>query len=179
MALSYLGETLDIHGGGQDLIFPHHENETAQSEAYTGKEPFTRHWVHNGLLHMGHDKMSKSLGNLVSLQESLRRYSPDTLRIFFLSSHYRSPLTYNDTGLPSTDRLRNALRHDGANGGEVLDPAPFKTRFLEAMDADLNTPAGTGRPLRPGPGHQPGQRVRAWTSATPRMPSGPSGASWG
>ena len=140
MALGYLGETLDIHGGGQDLVFPHHENETAQSEAYTGKQPFTRHWVHNGLLHMGHDKMSKSLGNLVSLQESLRRYSSDTLRIFFLSSHYRSPLTYNDTGLPSTDRLRNALRPEHDEGGDLLDPEPFKARFLEAMDTDLNTP---------------------------------------
>jgi cysteinyl-tRNA synthetase len=140
MSLSYLGETLDIHGGGQDLVFPHHENETAQSEAYTGKGPFARYWVHNGLLHMGHDKMSKSLGNLVSLQEGLKRYSADTLRIFFLSSHYRSPLTYNDTGLPSTDRLRNALRQGTDGAGESLDADPFKTRFLDAMDADLNTP---------------------------------------
>ena len=140
MALSYLGETLDIHGGGQDLVFPHHENETAQSEAYTGTGPFARYWVHNGLLHMGHDKMSKSLGNLVSLEEGLQRYSADTLRLFFLSSHYRSPLTYNDTGLPSTDRLRNALRQQPDGGGEALDAEPFKTRFLDAMDADLNTP---------------------------------------
>ena len=140
MSLSYLGDTLDIHGGGQDLVFPHHENETAQSEAYTGKGPFARYWVHNGLLHMGHDKMSKSLGNLVSLQEGLKRYSADTLRIFFLSSHYRSPLTYNDTGLPSTDRLRNALRQGTDEAGESLDADPFKTRFLDAMDADLNTP---------------------------------------
>ena len=140
MSLSYLGETLDIHGGGQDLVFPHHENETAQSEAYTGKGPFARYWVHNGLLHMGHDKMSKSLGNLVSLQEGLKRYSADTLRIFFLSSHYRSPLTYNDTGLPSTDRLRNALRQGTDGAGESLDADPFKTRFLDAMDSDLNTP---------------------------------------
>ena len=140
MSLSYLGDTLDIHGGGQDLVFPHHENETAQSEAYTGKGPFARYWVHNGLLHMGHDKMSKSLGNPVSLQEGLKRYSADTLRIFFLSSHYRSPLTYNDTGLPSTDRLRNALRQGTDEAGESLDADPFKTRFLDAMDADLNTP---------------------------------------
>ena len=140
MSLSYLGDTLDIHGGGQDLVFPHHENETAQSEAYTGKGPFARYWVHNGLLHMGHDKMSKSLGNLVSLQEGLKRYSADTLRIFFLSSHYRSPLTYNDTGLPSTDRLRNALRQGTDEAGESLDADPFKTRFLDAMGADLNTP---------------------------------------
>ena len=141
MSLTYLGETLDIHGGGQDLVFPHHENETAQSEAYTGKDPFARYWVHNGLLHMGQDKMSKSLGNLVSLQEGLRMYGPDTLRIFFLSSHYRSPLTYNDSGLPSTDRLRNALRPGPVGAQEPsLDAESFKVRFLQAMDADLNTP---------------------------------------
>jgi cysteinyl-tRNA synthetase len=140
MALRYLGEQLDIHGGGQDLIFPHHENETAQSEAYTGRGPFARYWVHNGLLHLGQDKMSKSLGNLVSLEESLKRYSADTLRIFFLSSHYRSPLTYTDSGLPSTDRLRNALRDGPQQGEGSVDPEPFKARFFHAMDSDLNTP---------------------------------------
>ncbi len=160
MSLVYLGETLDIHGGGQDLVFPHHENETAQSEAYTGKVPFVRYWVHNGLLHLGQDKMSKSLGNLVSLEEALKHYSPDALRIFFLSSHYRSPLDYSDGRLSATERaaerLRNALREESkAGGGEVvegvtpslpptsaqeLDPQPYKQRFLQAMDSDLNTP---------------------------------------
>ena len=140
MSLVYLGETLDIHGGGQDLIFPHHENERAQSEAYTGKAPFVRHWVHNGLLQMGEDKMSKSLGNLVSLGEGLKRYSSDSLRIFFLSSHYRSPLTYNDGAVSSTERLINALREAPEDGVNVLDPGIFKERFLRAMDADLNTP---------------------------------------
>ena len=114
MALAYLGETLDIHGGGQDLVFPHHENEVAQSEAYTGKTPFVRYWTHNGLLQMGEDKMSKSLGNLISLEEGLKVYSPDSLRIFFLSSQYRSPLTYSQEALAATERaaerLRNALR---------------------------------------------------------------------
>ena len=144
MSLSYLGETLDIHGGGQDLIFPHHENETAQSESHSGKTPFVRYWVHNGLLQMGEDKMSKSLGNLVSVKEALQQYSADALRIFFLSSHYQSPLTYSDEGLSSTERaaerLRNALREGPEQGADTLDPQPYKQRFLQAMDSDLNTP---------------------------------------
>ena len=148
MSMAYLGETLDIHGGGQDLVFPHHENEMAQSEAYTGKPPFARYWVHNGLLHMDEDKMSKSLGNLISLEEELRQYSPDALRIFFLSSHYRSPLTYSEHGLSSTERaaerLRNALREGPENGTEPLDPLPFQRKFLQAMDSDLNTPQALG-----------------------------------
>ena len=113
MSMTYLGETLDIHGGGQDLVFPHHENEIAQSEASTGVVPFSRYWVHNGLLRLGGDKMSKSLGNLISVEEALERYSPDTIRLYFLSSHYRSPLSYTDHGCAamerSLDRLRQAL----------------------------------------------------------------------
>ena len=148
MSLKYLGETLDIHGGGQDLIFPHHENEMAQSEAYTGKAPFVRYWMHNGLLHIGQDKMSKSLGNLVPLGEALKHYSPDGLRIFFLSSHYRSPLTYSDEGLSSTERaaerLRNALRQGAADGADALDPEPYRQQFLQAMDSDLNAPQALG-----------------------------------
>ena len=144
MSLLYLGETLDIHGGGQDLIFPHHENEMAQSEAHTGKTPFVRYWMHNGLLHMGEDKMSKSLGNLVSLGEALEHHSPDALRIFFLSSHYRSPVTYNDEGLSATERsverLHNALRQVQEDGTDPLDPGPYRQRFLQAMDSDLNAP---------------------------------------
>ena len=140
MSLEYLGETVDIHGGGQDLIFPHHENEVAQSEAYTGKTPFVRYWVHNGLLHMGEDKMSKSLGNLVSLGEGLNHYSSDALRIFFLSSHYRSPLTFNVDGPSSTERLRNALREGTQDGLDAIDPQPYQTKFLHAMDSDFNTP---------------------------------------
>ena len=148
MSMAYLGETLDIHGGGQDLVFPHHENEVAQSEAYTGKPPFVRYWVHNGLLHMDKDKMSKSLGNLISLEDGLRHYSPDGLRIFFLSSHYRSPLTYSDHGLSSTERasgrLRNALSEGPEEGTGPLDPLPFQQKFLQAMDSDLNTPQALG-----------------------------------
>ena len=144
MSLMYLGETLDIHGGGLDLIFPHHENETAQSESYTGKSPFVRYWVHNGLLQMGDDKMSKSLGNLVSLEDALNQYSPDALRIFFLGSHYRSPLTYSEEGLSATERaaerLRNVMRGSTESSAGSLDPLPYKQRFLQAMDSDLNTP---------------------------------------
>ena len=143
MALDQLGDPLDIHGGGYDLVFPHHENEIAQSEAYTGRTPFARHWVHNGLLQLGEDKMSKSLGNLVSAEEALAQYSPDALRIYFLGSHYRSPLSYSSAGAAarerSMERLRHALRPVGSDG-ELLDPQPFRDRFLNAMDNDLNTP---------------------------------------
>ena len=144
MSLKYLGETLDIHGGGLDLVFPHHENETAQSQAYTGKAPFARYWVHNGLLNMGDEKMSKSLGNLVPVGEVLKRYSSDAVRIFFLNSHYRSPLTYSEEGVAATERgaerLRNALREAPVPEKEdPLDPHPFEARFIQAMDSDLNT----------------------------------------
>ena len=164
MSMVYLGETVDIHGGGQDLIFPHHENETAQSEAYTGAAPFARYWVHNGLLHMGEDKMSKSLGNLISLQEALKQHNSDALRIFFLSSHYRSPLTYSDDGIVSTERaaerLRNALREGVGDSTDELDPQAFRLRFLQAMDFDMNTPHGPCSSLRPITGDQQGQGVR-------------------
>ena len=149
MSLRYLDYPLDIHGGGQDLIFPHHENEIAQSEAHTGIAPFAHHWVHNGLLQLGEDKMSKSLGNLVSVEEALEHYSADALRLYFLSSHYRSPLQYSDEGSAamerSMDRFHHALRPSDdevsvACEGTALDPAPFRERFLGAMDDDLNTP---------------------------------------
>ena len=147
MSLDRLGDPLDIHGGGQDLVFPHHENEIAQSEAFTGRQPFARYWVHNGLLQFGEDKMSKSLGNLVSAEEALARYSADSLRLYFLSSHYRSPLNYSGEGAAamerSMERFRHALRSGkgpGAAAGEPLDPEPFVRRFKAAMDNDLNTP---------------------------------------
>ena len=144
MSLEYLGETLDIHGGGQDLVFPHHENESAQSQAHTGKAPFANYWVHNGLLNMGDEKMSKSIGNLVLVQDVLQRYSADGLRIFFLGSHYRSPLTYSEEAISGTEkaaeRLRNALRPGPEGEQNGLDPQEFEKRFLQAMDSDLNTP---------------------------------------
>jgi cysteinyl-tRNA synthetase len=145
MSLKYLGDTLDIHGGGQDLIFPHHENEIAQTESFTGVAPFVRFWVHNGLMQLGADKMSKSLGNIISPKEALKKYSPDALRLFFLSSHYRSPLVYGEESIAAqeraAERLRNALKAEGSPGeGSPLDPQPYKARFGEAMDDDLNTP---------------------------------------
>ena len=143
MSLEYLGEQLDIHGGGQDLVFPHHENEIAQSECYTGAKPFSRYWMHNGLLQLGSDKMSKSLGNLVSVVEALERYSPDAMRLYFLSSHYRSPLAYSDEGAAaverSLERVRRALVPGNGSGPEV-DAESHRARFSAAMDDDLNTP---------------------------------------
>ena len=144
MSLDQLGDPLDIHGGGQDLVFPHHENEIAQSEAFTGRSPFARYWVHNGLLNLGEDKMSKSLGNLVSVEDALERHDPDSLRLYFLSSHYRSPLQFTEEGCAamsrSTERLRHALSRDDDNTGQALDGTPYREKFLEAMDDDLNTP---------------------------------------
>ncbi len=144
MSLRYLGESIDIHGGGQDLIFPHHENEIAQSEAFTGVTPFVRYWLHNGLLQMGEEKMSKSLGNLITVKDALQRYSSDTLRLFVLSSHYRSPLTYSEEALKAADggveRLRQALRHKEELGGSsTLDADLFRRRFIDCMDDDFNT----------------------------------------
>ena len=145
MSLKYLGETLDIHGGGQDLIFPHHENEMAQSESYTGK-PFVRYWLHNGLLQMGEEKMSKSLGNLITIEQALRKYSADALRIFVLSSHYRSPLTYSEEAIEAAARgavrlLRVVFRNDKTEGkGKAIDAKPYKEQVIRAMDDDFNTP---------------------------------------
>ncbi|MCH7624720.1 MAG: cysteine--tRNA ligase [Chloroflexi bacterium] len=145
MSLKYLGENLDIHGGGRDLIFPHHENEIAQTESFTDCEPFVRFWMHNGFLSIGEDKMSKSLGNVISVQEALGRFTPAAIRMFFLSSHYRNPLMYNDQNIASQDRaverLRNALSLSGAVTSDIeQDPASYRERFVEAMDDDLNTP---------------------------------------
>jgi cysteinyl-tRNA synthetase len=143
MSLKYLGETLDIHGGGQDLIFPHHENEIAQSEAFTRASPFARYWLHNGLVQLGEEKMSKSLGNLITVKEALERYSADALRLFVLSSHYRSPLTYTEEGLEAAERgaerLRLAAHREGGDGPKAIEVAPYRQRFMEAMDDDFNT----------------------------------------
>jgi len=146
MALRYLGDRIDIHGGGQDLIFPHHENEIAQSEGFTGVKPFVKYWLHNGLLQFGEDKMSKSLGNLVTIKEILERYSADALRIFVLSSHYRSPLTYSEETLEAAERGADRLRQvaeieggDKKNDGKI-DAESYRQRFIEAMDDDFNTP---------------------------------------
>ena len=144
MSIKYLGETIDIHGGGEDLVFPHHENEIAQSESYTDQVPFSRFWLHNGMLRLGSEKMSKSLGNIISLPEALDAYDPQALRLFFLSSHYRSPLFYSEESVRSQERaiqrLRQAVSVPSEDGGPQLDAIGFRERFIEAMDDDINTP---------------------------------------
>jgi len=150
MSLKYLGDTLDIHGGGQDLIFPHHENEIAQSESFTGTKPFVKYWLHNGLVQLGEEKMSKSVGNLITIKEALEKYSPDAIRIFVVSSHYRSPLTYSEEALEAAENARERLvrvisRDDPTGGaGKALDAEPYRKQFIEAMDDDFNTPQALG-----------------------------------
>jgi cysteinyl-tRNA synthetase len=145
MALKYLGHRIDIHGGGQDLVFPHHDNEIAQSEGFTQETPFVRYWLHNGLMQQDKQKMSKSIGNLVSIKDALDHFSSDAIRLFILSSHYRSPLAYSEEALEASERcaerLRWALTHQ-ANSGKgvtVLNAEPFEKKFVEAMDDDFNT----------------------------------------
>lgn len=146
MSLKYLGKILDIHGGGQDLIFPHHENEIAQSESFTGVKPFARYWLHNGLVQLGAEKMSKSLGNLITIKEALAKYGADALRIFVLSSHYRSPLTYSEEAIEAAgggvERLARVVAKDDPTEGKekALDAEPYRNQFIEAMDDDFNTP---------------------------------------
>ncbi len=145
MSMTYLSEGLDIHGGGQDLIFPHHENEIAQSESHSQRQPFARFWLHNGLLSIDEDKMSKSLGNVISVGEALDKYSPAALRLFFLSSHYRNPLVYSEQNITAQERalerIRNAAYADDRNAdGNPFDAAQYKSAFIDAMDDDFNTP---------------------------------------
>ena len=154
MNLAHLGEQIDIHGGGNDLIFPHHENEIAQTESYTQK-PFARYWVHNGMLQLGGEKMSKSLGNLVTIEDFLAKHDADVMRLMVLNSGYRNPLTFNDEVIEQTERalerLKSALRPalPGAKG--VSDEAvqalakqagEANESFLAAMDDDFNTSGG-------------------------------------
>ena len=157
MAGKYLGCAFDIHGGGEDLIFPHHENEIAQSEAATG-EPFARYWLHNAFLELKGEKMAKSVGNVVSPRELLRRHRGVVLRYALLGAHYRSPLEFSEEVIAdaaaSYDRLAtfatNAARALGAAGGELpaatvgvgpSEPAGWRDRFQAALDDDLNVPA--------------------------------------
>ncbi len=144
MSQKYLGDSLDIHGGGQDLVFPHHENEIAQSEAFTGVIPFVKYWMHNGLLQLDQEKMSKSLGNLITVKEILEKSSADALRLFVLSSHYRSPLSFSDEGLAAMERgaerlTRAANLENGTTQGDPLDANPYQKRFIEGMDDDFNS----------------------------------------
>ncbi|MFC1981175.1 cysteine--tRNA ligase [Chloroflexota bacterium] len=146
MSLKYLGNTLDIHGGGQDLIFPHHENEIAQSESFTGVKPFVKYWLHNGLVQLSGEKMSKSLGNLITIKEALTKYSADAIRIFVLSSHYRSPLTYSEEIIEASERGAERLRqaaYTEAKEIQIYDDFKIqycRQRFADAMDDDFGTP---------------------------------------
>lgn len=141
MSADLLGNHFDIHGGGRDLIFPHHENEIAQSRAAT-QEPFANVWVHGGFLQIEKEKMSKSLGNFVTIRDVLREHKPEVVRYLLLASHYRSPLVYADDALAQTrqalGRFYTALR-----GLPEADPAQetiYETQFIAAMDDDFNTP---------------------------------------
>jgi cysteinyl-tRNA synthetase len=164
MSQKYLGETFDIHGGGRDLIFPHHENEIAQSEAATGKT-FARYWIHNGFVNIHKEKMSKSLGNILTIKEILKDWHPEVLRLFFLAHHYRSPIDYSEdsfleakSGLDRFYTTLNEIQEELKkpvvsraleNGTSILEACrqtieSFQARFEEAMDDDFNTAQALG-----------------------------------
>ncbi|MBM7865913.1 cysteine--tRNA ligase [Heliobacterium gestii] len=159
MSRKYLGDTFDIHGGGQDLIFPHHENEVAQSEACTGVAPMARYWLHNGFITVNQEKMSKSLGNFFTLREILKKFPGDVIRFYLLSTHYRSPIDFDDgkleaaqKGLQRLRTSRRLLAETLGDGGKADTARPpelreklaeqwlaLKNGFREAMDDDFNT----------------------------------------
>ncbi len=155
MSMQFLGEQIDLHGGGDDVRFPHHENEIAQSEAYTGKAPFVRYWIHNALMKppVG-DEMHRHLGNFVAIRDALARYDPDIIRLFILSAHYRTPLRWTDEAVEAAGRGLERLRTALANAALALERAPqeatggplagraAETRraFEQAMDDDFGTP---------------------------------------
>src|SRR5690606_23545214 len=153
MAKRYLGETIDIHAGGQDLAFPHHENEIAQSEAVNGKT-FANYWMHNGYINIDNEKMSKSLGNFVLVHDIIKDVDPQVLRFFMLSVHYRHPINYSVELLESTKNALERLRTSYANLKHRLQSSTnltndddtwlekitaFRNDFIEAMDDDFNT----------------------------------------
>lgn len=160
MASKYLGDNFDIHGGGYDLIFPHHENEIAQSEAATG-QPFARYWMHNGFITINQEKMSKSLGNFFLVREILDKFPPEVVRFYLLGTHYRSPLDFDDEKLiaaskglerikTSLDLLDEALIEQGGSAGSRPDPSlavrldELRGEFEKAMDDDFNTALAIG-----------------------------------
>jgi cysteinyl-tRNA synthetase len=163
MSTKYLGQPFDIHGGGRDLIFPHHENEIAQAEGATGKK-FVRYWLHNGFININAEKMSKSLGNIKSIREVLKHHDAEAVRLFLLSNHYRSPIDFTDKALEeagvSLDRFyetaeRLSKIHPGKSASEESGDMPeavelkravvgFDKRFDEAMDDDFNTARAIG-----------------------------------
>ena len=143
MACDLLGEQFDIHGGGQDLQFPHHENEIAQSEGAHG-HAFVNYWMHNGFVRLDNEKMSKSLGNFFTIRQVLERYDAEVIRFFILRAHYRSPLNYSDVHLDDARvalaRLYTALKDTVPDDGVLDLQEPFAQRFAEAMNDDFNTP---------------------------------------
>ncbi len=160
MAMNLLGESIDIHGGGEDLIFPHHENEIAQSEAASGRR-FAKYWIHNGLVKMEDQKMAKSTQNVFTLSHALQGYDGEVIRFFLLSAHYRSPLDYHESSLneanSSLDRVYNILKSikeiEGERAQRIAEPnvrsltedllsylKKMETGFMQAMDNDFNTP---------------------------------------
>ncbi|MDT9027677.1 cysteine--tRNA ligase [Rossellomorea yichunensis] len=156
MAKRYLGDTIDIHAGGQDLTFPHHENEIAQSEALTGK-PFAKYWMHNGYINIDNEKMSKSLGNFVLVHDIIKEQDPQVLRFFMLSVHYRHPINYNlellQNAESALDRIKTAyenLKHRKESSTDLTDNnrewldkiAELKAQFISEMDDDFNTANG-------------------------------------
>lgn len=148
MSMKYLGEQLDIHGGGLDLIFPHHENEILQSEAATGKK-FSNYWMHNGFVTINKEKMSKSLGNFFTIRDILKKYSPETVRLFLLSTHYRSPIDFSDAQLEQAKKTLERLNESIGRLEEKIKTTPhgevpegieqIRKKFHEAMDDDFNT----------------------------------------
>ncbi len=156
MSLKHLNcKTLDIHAGGRDLIFPHHENEIAQAEALT-RQPFAKYWIHHGLLTINGQKMAKSLGNFITVQEAVRKYAPDDLKLFFLSSHYASPIDFSDDKLQdahkSLQRFAILAQEAGSIDPSGLEGNPdtqdildqYRQSFIQAMDDDFNTPKALG-----------------------------------
>ncbi len=146
---SFFGPSIDIHGGGADLLFPHHENEIAQSECATG-EPLAKYWMHNGLLQVGEEKMSKSLKNFLSLNDALASFEPDAIRLFFLTTHYRSPLKYGPESLAEAHAALTRLENSRANLAETIAEGFYgketavkvkeiEAEFLAAMEDDFNT----------------------------------------
>jgi len=152
MSMKYLGETFDIHSGGQDLIFPHHENEIAQSEAATGKT-FVKYWLHNGFLNIDGEKMSKSLGNFFLVRDILKKFSPQVVRYFMISAHYRSPLDFSDESLAESgkafERIENCFDNIRENIKDLDTPQKnihieWMNKFEESMDDDFNTASALG-----------------------------------
>jgi len=151
MSSEYLGETFDIHGGGKDLCFPHHENEIAQSESISRK-PFVKYWIHNGFVNINQEKMSKSLGNFLMIKDVLKTYHPEVVRLFLLSNHYRSPIDFTEKAMDDARRGLDKmyallLRMDNTMGFETnpdIENGDCWQQFCEAMDDDFNSARGIG-----------------------------------